>query len=288
MCIAWSCSITYPKLVHTDPPSPHLDPLSEQCLHSFYVGEEALAKRGTLSLRYPLEHGIVNDWDKMEKIWHYTFNKVLKVDTTKQPLLMSECPISIRAFGHRAKMTQIMFESFAVPSLYLANQAALSLYASGCDTGVVLDIGADIAYAVPIYAGHALPYATQYRAYIAGKQLTHHLFKMLLEKGHSLSTSFDRDVSVRDIKEKLCYVAYDYEQELQITSSSSSSSSTSSSSATERSYKLPDGQVVTAGTEMFRCPEALFQPRLMGEVNLIRARLRAFACLCYSIDFHLQ
>jgi len=165
---------------------------------------------------------------------------------------LTEAPMNPKK--NREKMAQIFFETFGVPGFYVSVQAVLSLYSSGKTTGLVLDSGDGVTHSVPIFEGYSLPHAIQ-RINLAGRDLTEYFIKLLHELGHNMSSSAEKEIA-RDMKEKLCYVALDYEAEMK---------KFESSSQHERVYELPDGQPVHVGTQQFRCPEVLFSPIKMGK-----------------------
>ncbi|XP_067826368.1 actin, cytoplasmic 1-like isoform X2 [Heptranchias perlo] len=152
----------------------------------YYIGEEAQAKRGVLSLKYPIKHGIVTSWDDMEKIWRHVYDCELRLKSHERPVLLTEAPLN--PLHNRETMTEMMFESFKVPAMYVAVQAVLALYASGRTTGLVMDSGDGVTHTVPIYEGYCLPHAV-YRFDLAGRDITQYFVRILMEVGHSFISS---------------------------------------------------------------------------------------------------
>lgn len=214
-----------------------------------YIGEEAQSKRGILSLNYPIDHGIVTCWDDMERIWRHVYDYELRIKASERPVLLTEAPLN--PLQNREKMTEIMFEGFMVPAMYVAVQATLALYASARITGIVMDSGDGVTHTVPIYEGYCLSHAVS-RLDIAGRDVTEYFMKLLLESGHTFVSTAEREI-VRDIKEKLCYVALDPVQEMK-----------ARPEEIMKEYRLPDSNIIQIGNQLFRAPETLFVPANIG------------------------
>lgn len=236
-----------------------------------YVGRLARQNRGLLKLLYPIEHGVVNDWEDMERLWHYVFTKELKTAPEEHPLLITEAPLNPRA--NRDHMCQIMFETFNIPCVYVSVQAVLSIYASGRTTGVVLDSGDGVSHVVPVYNGFSLPTAIK-RMDVGGRDITDYLAMQIRQMlGITLLSSSELDIA-RQIKEQCCYVSKDPQRDEKLylgvvyshfMGSSAPGAYTHDGMDLFSSYKLPDGHTLHLGLEQFRAPEILFNPQLIGD-----------------------
>ncbi|SCU85476.1 LADA_0D07734g1_1 [Lachancea dasiensis] len=219
------------------------------------IGNEAQRLRGLLKLDYPLEHGIVKNWEGLELLWSYVFRESLNLNGIEDhPVLVTEAPLNPAV--NREHMCELLFESFNVPAVYVSIQAVLALYASGRTTGCVVDCGDGVCHSVPVYDGFTLPSAVR-RIDVAGRDVTEFL-QLLLRKstGVTLLSSSEREI-VRIIKEKSCYVAPDISTEEQRYAGVDNEE-------LQTKFKLPDGKVLTMGPEKFRAAEILFQPQLIG------------------------
>ncbi|KAK4934047.1 Centractin [Elasticomyces elasticus] len=221
-----------------------------------FIGKKAQELRGLLKINYPLEHGIVTDWDDMERIWQHVFENELKAISEDHPILLTEAPLNDRK--NREIAAEVLFEKFQTPALYMSIQAVLSLYASGRTTGVVLDVGDGVSHAVPVYEGFAIPSAIR-RVDIAGRDVTEDLQLQLRKAGHVLHTSAEKEI-VRDMKEKSCFVAIDPRQmEKKVESGQWRMEKN------DVEYTLPDNHKIHLGPEQFRAPEIMFNPELIGK-----------------------
>lgn len=107
-------------------------------------------------MKYPIQHGIVTNWNDMETVWEYTFNK-LHVNAADHTVLLTENPLTQKA--HREKLVEIMFEKFNTPNIALLNRATLALNATGRTTGIVLNSGDGVNNCSPIYEGNVFAHA---------------------------------------------------------------------------------------------------------------------------------
>lgn len=220
-----------------------------------FIGPKAQELRGLLKIKYPLEHGIVTDWDDMEKIWSYVYEQELKTISEEHPVLLTEAPLNPRA--NRDTAAEILFEQFNVPALYISIQAVLSLYASGRTTGIVLDCGDGVSHAVPVYEGFAISNSIR-RIDVAGRDVTENMQLQLRKGGHVFHTSAEKEI-VRVMKEKTSYVALDPRKE-----EKEWERGLWKVEKKEVDYVLPDGHKIRIGPERFRAPEILFEPELIG------------------------
>jgi actin beta/gamma 1 len=236
-----------------------------------YVGDEAQSKRGVLTMKYPIEDGIITNWDDMEKLLHHTFYNELRIAPEEHPVMFSEAMLAPKA--NREKLLQIMFETFNVPAVYFTPTHTLALYASGRTTGVVLSIGETCTSAVAVYEGYALPHSYKCMS-LGSRDITEQLMKINTERGYSFTTTAERDI-IRDIKEKLCYVAEDFDSEMR---------KSATTSGVDKTYELPDGQVIVMGNERFRCSEILFQPSFVGKESSGIHDILFQVIMCCDVD----
>jgi len=252
------------------------------------------------SVSYPIEYGIIKDWDVMEKVWNHGFKHFmgLSFNISDHPVLLSEIPLAPKS--HREKMTQVMFEGFEVPGMFVANQGILALYAAGRITGIVLDVGHAVSKFVPIQEGFCLTHAVE-KTNWAGQNVTLFLREILKGELQSQNTTLDLSFDeVQKIKDDLSMVDSNYAKTIELlqkqktlalpgllqqqttagtmdTGTAEGNATTdqpahtpkkkaSTSNAVEyyRNYTLPDGKIINVGQiERVQCNEILFNPQIL-------------------------
>jgi len=230
-------------------------------IEDLMIGDKAAKVRSLLDIDYPMENGIVKNWDDMCAVWDYTFGPdKLDIDPKDCKVLLTEAPMN--PMRNREKMVEVMFEKYGFEGTHIAIQAVLTLYAQGILTGVVIDSGDGVTHICPVYDGFAMPNIIR-RLDIAGRSVTRYLIKLLLLRGYAFNQSADFE-TVRIMKEKLCYVGYDIANEVKLAEETT---------FLVKPYTLPDGRIINVGAERFQAPEVLFQPHLIGVEGMGMAEL---------------
>eukprot|EP00753_Platysulcus_tardus_P003335 PLAT12401.1.p2 GENE.PLAT12401.1~~PLAT12401.1.p2 ORF type:complete len:389 (-),score=180.49 PLAT12401.1:144-1310(-) len=214
------------------------------------VGDEAEKVRSMLEVTYPVENGIVKNWDDMEELMSYTYYTKMGLDPRDKQVMLTEPPLNPKR--NRQKMVEVMFEKFGFHGAHVSIQAMLTLYAQGLLSGVVVDSGDGVTHVVPVYDGFVPTHLVR-RLDVAGRHITRYLIKLLLLRGYAFNRTADFE-TVREIKEKLAYVAYDPRAERGLALETT---------VLVEKYTLPDGRVIKLGRERFECAEALFNPSLI-------------------------
>jgi actin, other eukaryote len=205
-----------------------------------------------LALQFPVENGIVTNWDDMEKIWHHAFYNECRLAPEEHPVLLAD--YELNTVQAREKATQIMFETFNVPSLRLAPQSQLSLYAAGMETGLVVDCGHSSTRIVPVLQGSPIQNAIQVLS-LGGANIADYMMKILVETGYCFTSNSTEREMIKDIVQKTAFVSTNLSVDMQLGPDDRRH---------ETVYELPDGNVITLCQQRYMAPEILFQPALAG------------------------
>ena len=174
------------------------------------IGDDAYRRADTMQLTCPIENGVINNWDGMEKIWHHAFHNQLGVDPAEHPVVMTDkIPFypNYKSWysppANRDKMTKIMFETFEVPALYIGEQCVFALFSVGKISGITLDSGYQCTHCIPVNEGVVMDQKYIQSSDVGGQQITNHLESLLKEKLQFVK-SYKRNQIAEDIKKKLC------------------------------------------------------------------------------------
>ena len=222
-------------------------------LKPLMIGDEVTPVRSMLELSYPMEEGIIKNAEDMNLLWDYVLNIKLGIDKENfkdRKLLMTEAPNN--PDRNKEVMAEILFEKLGIGYFNIEPQAKMTLYAEGEETGVVLDSGDGVTHVIPIFSNYLLTHQIK-RLDIAGRHITNYLTRLLQMKGYAFNSTADFE-TVREIKEKYCFVSCDINSDRKLDLETSFYNSES---------KLPDGRKIRISNEKFEAPEILFQPHLV-------------------------
>jgi len=211
-----------------------------------YVGNE-VQSFGLYKTSYPIDNGIITDWNHFEKIIDYIFYN-LRVDPTLVNVLYAIHPLFSQGDLHR--LFELFLEHYQCMAFYPVLDSMLTLYSGGFQTGLIVEIGDSSTRIVPIFQGYKLSHAIQILKF-GGRALTQYLETLLGGIGFTTDSSLGKEL-VRSLKEKACFVSLDYKEDLK------------RSEQYIKQYSMPDGSMITLSQQRFEVPEALFNPSLIN------------------------
>jgi actin-related protein 3 len=182
----------------------------------FYVGDEAMGKSSTHQICYPIRHGIIDNWDNMERLWQRCMYEYMRCEPDEHYVMLTEPPMNPPE--NREYTAEIMFETFNVPGLYIAVQAVLALAASWSKkdaqrslTGTVVDSGDGVTHVIPVADGYVIGSAIKHIP-LAGKSVTHFIQQLMRDRKEPIPAEDSFEVA-RTVKEMYSYVCPDLVKE---------------------------------------------------------------------------
>ncbi|DAZ95129.1 TPA: hypothetical protein N0F65_009760 [Lagenidium giganteum] len=234
----------------------------------FFVGNECQQYREHLEVVHPINRGVVEDWDSLERLWEFIFTHELRVnpETTTLPILCTSSMSGPKT--QQERMAQIMFESQKVSGFYFMHQCVLSLFASGRTRGIVVEVGHGSSHAIPIFEGYALPHAALHYN-VGGIDISHRLHKLLAKRGHSFH-SFQQQ-TINEIKEATCVMAGKYDRNALPLQPQSNADNQQPAEDGSKAFELPDGTILNVDKNTRMAPaEVVFKPQELGEEHPMR------------------
>lgn len=224
----------------------------------FFIGAEAARKPDGYNFDYPIRHGIVDNWDNMEKYWQRCIYQYLCCDPEEHYMLLTEPPLNTPE--NREYTAEIMFETFNVPGLYIAVQAVLALCASLLTkggknvTGTVIDSGDGVTHIIPVADGYVIGSCIKHIP-LAGRDVTNFMINTLRERGEKLPPQESLNIA-RAIKEKYCYICPDLVKEfLKYDKDPTKFRVEEGKTPNGKQYKIDVGYERFLGPEIFFSPE---------------------------------
>ncbi|MFX0162413.1 MAG: hypothetical protein ACFE68_03620 [Candidatus Hodarchaeota archaeon] len=195
----------------------------------------------------------IKNWDALEQMINYILQETFRVEPNLHPLVFPDSIMSTQS--ERETLVKFCFERINAPAVMLLDKNVLALFSTGKVTGIIVNIEENFTEIVPIKDARPIVEA-MVSLKLGGKTITETLEKLLGKKGMGFTTRLEKR-SLKDIKEKLCYVSLNFDEEVKMEEKPET---------IEKIYETPFGEIITLNAERFIAPEILFTPSI-GEIN---------------------